>query len=253
MAALKAERARRLLAAIEAIKRRNRKKDARQAEARASLSDPEARGMHFADGGFRPAHNGQLTCDVGSGVMVAVAITDRGSDRGLPRPAVEHPEQTFGFRPAEALPDGGYVTASDIEQLDACGTAVFAPPAGPRRGDASSGTSGSAVRGSTPGALVWQPPRARRSTVCGPRPPSGSTPWPATGACSSSASGASPGPDQCSTGSPWSTPGPHRGLAEGARHMSGTRDGRAALRPSRHRVWCLNPAPDPADPTTGRG
>ena len=116
------------LPAIEAAKRRNRKKDRPPTEARASTTDPEARVMRLGDGGYRPAYNGQYTTDVDSGLVVGVAVTNVGSDQGQLRPAVERVRKRHGHAPAEVLVDGGYVTLAEIDDLAACGTSVYAPP-----------------------------------------------------------------------------------------------------------------------------
>jgi transposase len=121
---------------LEAAKARARargKHDRPVAEARASTTDPEARVMRMGDGGYRPAYNGQLTTDVGSGLVCGVAVTTAGSDQGQLGPVVERLEHAFGRRPAELLADGGYVRLADIATLEACGTAVYAPsPTRPR-------------------------------------------------------------------------------------------------------------------------
>lgn len=118
-----------VLPELEATKRRNgRPAD----EARASTTDPEARVMRLGDGGYRPAYNGQLTTDVGSGLVCGVAVTNLGSDQGQLGPAIERLERSFGRRPAELLADGGYVRLDEIETLEACGTAIYAPPPEPR-------------------------------------------------------------------------------------------------------------------------
>lgn len=118
-----------VLPELETAKRRNGKP---ADEARASTTDPEARVMRLGDGGYRPAYNGQYTTDVGSGLVCGVAVTNRGSDQGQLGPAVERLERSFGKRPAELLADGGYVRLDEIEALEACGTALYAPPQAPR-------------------------------------------------------------------------------------------------------------------------
>ena len=60
--------------------------------------------------------------------MCGVAVTNSGSDAGELVPLVRRLERSFGIRPTEVLVDGGYVTLSDIEALETCGTAVYAPP-----------------------------------------------------------------------------------------------------------------------------
>ncbi len=128
----RARRALEALPAIEAAKRRTQKKGRPPAEARASTTDPEARVMRLADGGYRPAYNGQLTSDVGSGLVVGVAVTDVGSDQGQLAPAIRQIERAFGRTPADVLADSGYVTFPDIEALAGHGSRLYAPPAVPR-------------------------------------------------------------------------------------------------------------------------
>ncbi|MDA8237745.1 MAG: IS1182 family transposase [Chloroflexi bacterium] len=132
-----AEREARVRAALEALpdleaaKARARARGGKGrpvSEARASTTDPEARVMRMGDGGYRPAYNGQLTTDVGSGLVCGVAVTNRGSDQGELGPALDRLERAFGRRPAEVLADGGYVSLAEIETLEACGTSVYAPP-----------------------------------------------------------------------------------------------------------------------------
>jgi len=53
--------------------RARRKKDKDQA--RVSTTDPDARKMHMADGGFRPAYNVQFTTDTQSQVIVDAAVS----------------------------------------------------------------------------------------------------------------------------------------------------------------------------------
>jgi transposase len=114
-----------VLPELEAVKRRN---GADPESARASTTDAEARVLRMGDGGWRPAYNGQLTTDAGSGLVCGVSVTNRGSDAGELVPLVDRLEGTFGIRPAEVLVDGGYATLADIEELEGCGTAVYAPP-----------------------------------------------------------------------------------------------------------------------------
>ena len=86
----------------------------------------------MGDGGFRPADNGQLTTEVGSGIVVGVAVTNQGSDRFELEPLVERLTSRYGRAPAEVLVEGGYPTNEEISALAACGTRVYAPPLPPR-------------------------------------------------------------------------------------------------------------------------
>lgn len=129
------ERVRRALGALpalEAAKRRSAKKDRRAGEARASTTDHEAHVMRLGDGGYRPAYNAQLTTDTGSGIVVAVTVSDRGSDQGELGPALRRVASRHGVVPAEALADGGYLSLPEIEAAGAAGTRCYIPPPEPR-------------------------------------------------------------------------------------------------------------------------
>jgi transposase len=54
-------------------------------EPRASTTDPQARVMKMADGGFRPAYNVQVVSTAGEQIVIDVAPLSAGSDRGLKR------------------------------------------------------------------------------------------------------------------------------------------------------------------------
>lgn len=80
------------LPALEAARRRARRPPVEQ---RASTTDPDARVMKLADGGYRPALNAQLATDVASGVIVGVDVIGIGfrprqprTPRGRPRAAL---------------------------------------------------------------------------------------------------------------------------------------------------------------------
>ena len=66
----------------------------RQKEPRASTTDPEARVMTMADGGFRPAYNIQFASLPENGIVVAVSCETIGSDGGLAEPMAQAIEET---------------------------------------------------------------------------------------------------------------------------------------------------------------
>ena len=120
MKQLEAERARRA---------KTHKKDvAKQKEPRASTTDAEARVMKMADGGFRPAYNGQFASDPETQVIVAVDLDTTGSDQGLIGPMQDQIRQSYGQVPKQYLVDGGFTNLEDIEKAHAQGIEVFAPP-----------------------------------------------------------------------------------------------------------------------------
>ena len=105
---------------------------AKRTEVRASSTDPEARVMKMADGGFRPAYNVQFATATGSQLIVGVDVCNLGSDLGQLSPMLDQVEQRYGQRPAEWLVDGGYARHNDIEDAEARGTTVYAPVPKPK-------------------------------------------------------------------------------------------------------------------------
>lgn len=123
-----------LLPEVEAAKARVLAKDKKRrvSEPRISPTDPEARVMHMADGGFRPAYNVQLATDTESGVIVGVTVTNRGADQGEAVPVEKLVAERAGKHPQDYLMDGGFVKHPDIVTLEQAGVRVYAPPAPPR-------------------------------------------------------------------------------------------------------------------------
>jgi transposase len=105
---------------------------AKRTEPRASSTDPEARVMKMADGGFRPAYNIQFATATDSQIIVGVEVSNLGSDLGELPPMLDQVEQRYEQRPAEWLVDGGYARHDDIEEADGRGTTVYAPVPKPK-------------------------------------------------------------------------------------------------------------------------
>jgi transposase len=96
-----------------------------------SLTDPQARRMHFPDGAVRAGYNLQTAAVPDKGLIVAVMTTDRRNDKGLARPLVDEVVRRYGRSPRRALFDQGYASRADIEALvehPAGPVAVYAPP-----------------------------------------------------------------------------------------------------------------------------
>ena len=125
------ERVERVTDALNQVKELAQQREARKKgsgqEARASTTDPDARNMKTADGGFRPGYNVQFTTTTDSGLIVGVDVTNQGTDAGLMDPMLEQLEQRTGQVPAEHLTDGGFATIDDIEKVTTRGTTVFTP------------------------------------------------------------------------------------------------------------------------------
>jgi len=119
------------LAQLPAVTAR-RQKAGVKGPARVSTTDPDARRMTMADGGVRPAFNGQFMTATDSQVIVGVALTNAGTDLGQLQPMVAQVQRRYGQRPGEVLADGGYVALGEIRALAALGCRVYAPPKAPR-------------------------------------------------------------------------------------------------------------------------
>jgi transposase len=129
------ERRQRVAKALEQLPEIEAKKKATEREqARASTTDPEARVMKMADGGFRPAFNGQFATDTAAQVIVGVDVTNIGSDRAQLAPMTEQLQGRYGQAPAEMLVDGGFVNHDDIIAVarPEVGCTVYAPVSAPR-------------------------------------------------------------------------------------------------------------------------
>jgi transposase len=114
--------------AVEATKARNKSK----ATPRVSTTDPEARLMKMADGGFRPAYNIHFATDVESRVIVGVDVTNVGSDQGQLIPMLNHVERQTGRLADATLADGGFVSKPAIEDATRRGTMLYAPVPKPK-------------------------------------------------------------------------------------------------------------------------
>ena len=102
-------------------------------EPRVSTTDPEARVMKMADGGFRPAYNVQFASDVESGVIAAVVVDATGSDMGRLAPMSDKLERDYGVRRGEHLADGGFAKHDDLIALAKAGVTSYVPLPRPRQ------------------------------------------------------------------------------------------------------------------------
>jgi len=99
---------------------------------RASTTDPEARVMKGPDGGFRPSYNVQLATDVETQCVVAVSVTNEGTDQGLLEPMLEQLHQRYGRCPPDMLVDGGFATVHGIQTAAESHSRVYAPVKPPK-------------------------------------------------------------------------------------------------------------------------
>jgi transposase len=105
----------------------HKKEEAAKKELTASVSDPEARIMRFADGAMRAAYNIQLAVTPETGIIVAAAATDRRNDTGLAVPVVEQIKDRLNILPQRLLADSRYATKDDIVELAGQKVTVYMP------------------------------------------------------------------------------------------------------------------------------
>jgi transposase len=132
--ARRAEEASRMLEKLRAeqakrAKTHKKEEEAKKAktEVKASVSDPEARMMRFADGAVRAAYNILLAVAPETGIIVAAATTDRRNDTGLAVPVVEQIKDRLKILPQRLLADSRYATKDDIVDLAGQGVTVYMP------------------------------------------------------------------------------------------------------------------------------
>ena len=116
------------LAALKEVEE-SRQRNGKKSEPRASTTDPDARVMKMADGGFRPAYDCQLATDVDSRLIVASRASNSGGDMGQVEPTLEEIRRRLGASPESYLVDGGYAKRETVEQLTDDGVSIYAPPA----------------------------------------------------------------------------------------------------------------------------
>jgi transposase len=132
------ERAQRARAALDRMRKEREKREEKRpsakkdkAEAKASLTDPDARNMLFADGAVRPGFNAQVAIATENGIIVSIEMTNRRNDSGLAIPMVDDIQRRYGKAPDNLLVDSRYATANDIAVLaerEGGAVRIFTPP-----------------------------------------------------------------------------------------------------------------------------
>jgi transposase len=157
------ERVEHVKAALDACaevqaKKDERKRDSLKNPARASTTDPDARKMKMADGGFRPAFNVQFSTDTQSQVIVGVEVIQQGTDAGQLEPMVEQIEQRTGVRPKDVLADGGFASKDEIDKLNRPdqGQRVYTPVKEEEKQRAKGQDPFAPRRGESPNVTEWR-------------------------------------------------------------------------------------------------
>lgn len=103
---------------------REKRKKGDGEKTRVSTTDPDARKMKMANGGFDPAFNVQFVSDADARVIVGVDVTNAGTDGGELPPMHEKVCSDFGKTPKKALVDSAYATKESVTAVESAGTEV---------------------------------------------------------------------------------------------------------------------------------
>lgn len=133
--AARAAAARKKLDALQEEKKRRAKthpkEEASKAESKVSTTDPDARIMMMAKGGFRPAYNVMVSATTGSQVILGVEVSERRNEAGIAEPMVQNLIDRHGHVPDRVLLDTKAATQADITALakhPAGRITVYTPP-----------------------------------------------------------------------------------------------------------------------------
>jgi transposase len=111
---------------IEEKKKTNRESKRKDRPARASTSDPQARLTKMADGGFRPAYNGQLNVDMKSRIIVGVELSNEADVRLL-EPMLDQTEERYDRLMQEHYVDGGFRSNAGVTASGERGVTLYTP------------------------------------------------------------------------------------------------------------------------------
>ena len=108
----------------ELSKQREKRKKGDGEKTRVSTTDPDARKMKMANGGYDPAYNVQFASDGNSRVIVGVEVTNAGTDGGELPPMREKVCTDYGKKPKKVLVDSAYATKKAVQSVESVGTKV---------------------------------------------------------------------------------------------------------------------------------
>lgn len=108
----------------ELAKQREKRKKGDGESTRCSTTDPDARKMKMANGGYDPAYNVQFATDGDARVIVGVEVTNEGTDGSQMAPMVDQLESSYGRRPRRILVDSAFATREAVTDVESKGTEV---------------------------------------------------------------------------------------------------------------------------------
>lgn len=86
-------------------------------EVRVSTSEPQARKMKQADGGWAPSYNVQISTDAKHRMIVGVRVTEAAADSQQLQAGMAVVRKWCGRKPERVLADGGYASRDNVEVM----------------------------------------------------------------------------------------------------------------------------------------
>jgi transposase len=111
--------------AAKLSEQREKRKKGDGATTRTSTTDSDARRMKMGDGGFRPAYNVQFATDGEARMIVAVEVTNEGTDGGQMVPMLDEVTARYEKTPDRILVDSAFATKDSVTEAERGGTKVI--------------------------------------------------------------------------------------------------------------------------------
>jgi len=117
------ERQQRVEQALEQLEqiRQTKSSEKEKQEARASLSDAQARNMKQSGGGYAPGYNVQISTEASHKIIVGVGVSQQGNDYGELVGGMQRVEQNLQAKPVQVVADGGFTSRENIQAMAAQG------------------------------------------------------------------------------------------------------------------------------------
>ncbi len=108
----------------ELSQRREKRAKGSGEETRVSTTDPDARNMKMANGGFSPALNVQFATDGDTRIIVAVEVSNEGTDGGALAPMHQKVVANYQKTPEHILVDSAYATINGVTSVEKASSKV---------------------------------------------------------------------------------------------------------------------------------
>jgi len=108
----------------ELSQRREKRAKGSGDETRTSTTDPDARNMKMANGGFSPALNVQFATDAATRIIVGVQVSNEGTDGGELSPMHQEVIENYDKIPENVLVDSAYATKEGVTEVEKAGSKV---------------------------------------------------------------------------------------------------------------------------------